>query len=402
MKFMLNHLHKQKHLFEPGGKLSWLYPLYEAQETFLFTPADTARGAPHIRDGLDLKRLMITVIIALIPSTLFAIYNAGLQFNTINIGFEPTVMNNWKEGIAIVVPLILVSYIVGGLTEVAFAIIRKHEINEGFLVTGLLFPITLPPTLPLWQAALGIFVGVVIGKEIFGGTGFNVLNPALTGRAFILFAYPVNFSGDVYTKIADSTNVIDGWTGGTSLSIAGAVTEGSVVDALHAEGFTWAPMFWGFMGGSIAETSVFFSIIGAIILIATGVASWRIIVAAIGTMLGVAALLNLIPEAYSTPYLQLPFYYHLVMGSFVWGVVYMATDPVSSAASTPGKWIYGVSLGLLVLTHRIANPAFTEGTLLAILFMNVMSPLVDHYVVQAHVRKRQADIQARRLSYAAS
>ncbi len=402
MKFMLNHLHKQKHLFEPGGKLAWLYPLYEAQETFLFTPADTATSAPHVRDGLDLKRLMITVIIALIPSTLFAIYNAGLQFNTINLGFEPTVMNNWKEGLAIVMPLILVSYIVGGLTEVVFAIIRKHDINEGFLVTGLLFPITLPPTLPLWQAALGIFVGVVIGKEIFGGTGFNVLNPALTGRAFILFCFPVNFSGDVYTKIVDSTNVIDGWTGGTSLSIAGAITEGSVVEALHAEGFTWAPMFWGFMGGSIAETSVFFSIIGAIILIGTGVASWRIMVSAIGTMLGVAALLNLIPEAHSTPYLQLPFYYHLVMGSFVWGVVYMATDPVSSAASTPGKWIYGVSLGLLVLTHRIANPAFTEGTLLAILFMNVMSPLIDHYVVQAHVRKRQTDIQARRLSYAAS
>ena len=400
MKFMLNHLHKHKALFEPGGKLSWLYPLYEAQETFLFTPADTATSAPHVRDGLDIKRLMITVIIALIPSTLFAIYNAGLQFNVVSVGYEPTVMNNWRVGMGIVMPLILVSYIVGGLTEVAFAVIRKHDINEGFLVTGLLFPITLPPTMPLWQAALGIFVGVVVGKEIFGGTGFNVLNPALTGRAFILFCFPVNFSGDVYTKFADASNLIDGYTGNTPLAIAGAVTEGSVLEALHAEGLTWMPMFLGFMGGSIAETSVLFSLIGAAILLATGVASWRIMVGAFGTLLAVSALFNLLPTDH--PYLSLPFHYHLVMGSFAWGVVYMATDPVSSAASTPGKWIYGVSIGLLVLMHRIANPAFTEGTLLAILFMNVMSPLIDHYVVQFHVRKRQADIKARRLSYATS
>lgn len=403
MKFMLNHLHKHKPLFEPGGKLSWLYPLYEAQETFLFTPADTAPSAPHIRDGLDLKRLMITVIIALIPATLFNIYNVGLQYNTVSAGLEPSMLSNWKIGLSIVMPMILVSYIVGGLTEVAFAIIRKHEINEGFLVTGLLFPITLPPTIPLWQVAMGIFVGVVIGKEIFGGTGFNVLNPALTGRAVILFSFPVNFSGDVYTAVADRSNMIDGFTGNTPLAIAGAVTEGgNVLEALHAEGFTWMTMFLGFMGGSIAETSVLFSIIGAIILIGTGVASWRIMLGATVSLLGAAMILNLLPAEHFGPYTQLPWYYHLVMGSFAWGIVYMATDPVSSAASTPGKWIYGIMIGLLVLMHRIANPAFTEGVLLGILFMNVLSPLIDHYVVQAHVKKRRADIKARRLSYAAS
>lgn len=401
MKFLLKQLHKHKHLFEPGGKLEFLYPLYEAQETFLFTPADTTKGAPHIRDGLDLKRAMITVVIALIPPTLFGIYNAGYQFNTVNP--DAVVQHpHFVQGLIMVLPIILVSYLVGGLLEVLFCIIRKHEVNEGFLVTGLLFPLTLPPTIPLWQVAVGIAFGVVIGKEIFGGTGFNVLNPALSGRAFLFFAYPAHMSGDnVWTVVADRANVIEGFTGATPLAVAAAAPEGApIIETLREAGFTLSNMAGGLIGGSIAETAVVPSLIGAAILIITGIGSWRIMT---GGVIGVALCafaLNLLSAESFSPFTQLPFHYHIVMGGLVFGLVYMATDPVSAAATTRGKWIYGILIGVLIVLIRVANPAYAEGVMLAILFMNVMAPLIDHYVVEAHIKKRQAYIKSREASHA--
>ncbi len=400
MKFLLKHLHKSKHLFEPGGKLERLYPLYEAQETFLFTPPDTTKSAPHLRDGLDLKRTMIMVVLALIPPTLFGIYNAGYQFNITNP--DAAHYPHLVQGLIMVLPIIFVSYLVGGLLEVAFCIIRKHDVNEGFLVTGLLFPLTLPPTIPLWQVAVGIAFGVVIGKEIFGGTGFNVLNPALTGRAFLFFAYPAQISGDeVWTKVADASNVIEGFTGATPLALAAAAPAGSsVVQTLQDAGFTLTRMAGGLMGGSIAETAFWASLIGAIVLILSGIGSWRIMLGGVMGITLCASALNLLPADQFSPFTQLPFHYHLVMGGVAFGLVYMATDPVSAAATTLGKWIYGIMIGVLIVLIRVANPAYAEGVMLAILFMNVMAPMIDHYVVEAHIRKRRAYIKSRNPSHA--
>ena len=396
MKFILKMHDKVRPDFEPGGKMERLYPLFEAQDTFAFTPAEVTHGAPHVRDSIDIKRTMITVVLALIPVVLFAMWNVGFQYNTVNQTGATDFISNMLQGAIIVMPIILVSYIFGGLWEVAFAIVRKHPINEGFLVSGLLFPLTLPPTIPLWQVAVGISFGIVVGKEIFGGTGFNVLNPALTARAFLFFAYPVQISGDtVWTKItSESGGLIEGFTGATPLAIAAMVPAGgNVIDSLKAAdyaGFDWMRMFIGTIGGSIGETSALACLIGAVILIGLGVGSWRIMAGSVIGLAIMATLLNFLPADKFKGFTQLPFYYHLVMGSFAFGTVYMATDPVSAAATNRGKWIYGGLIGALIVLIRITNPAYPEGVMLAILFMNVMAPLIDHIVVQAHIRQRKA------------
>jgi Na+-transporting NADH:ubiquinone oxidoreductase subunit B len=333
--------------------------------------------------------------LALLPAVLFGMWNAGHQHNVVNQVANAGCMADIKQGMILILPLVLTSYIVGGIWEVLFAIVRKHEINEGFLVTGLLFPLTLPPTIPLWQVAVGISFGVVIGKEIFGGTGFNILNPALTARAFCFFSYPIQISGDkVWTSLSGQADVIAGFTGATPLAIAAQAPAGSNVVQLLAEadyaGFTWLRMFLGSFGGSIAETSALAAVIGALILIVTGVGSWRIMVSGVLGLTVAAQLLNLLPGDVYRGFTQLPFYYHLVMGGFAFGIVFMATDPVSAAATNAGKWIYGFMIGALTVLIRVANPAYPEGVMLSILFMNVMAPLIDHMVLQFHIRQRKA------------
>lgn len=394
--------------FKKGGKLARLYPLYEAGDTFARTPAEVTQSAPHVRDSIDQKRLMILVTYALMPCLLFGIWNAGHQFNLAN-GIDVTLKADLLRGSAMVLPIVLVSYLVGGLWEVLFAIVRRHEINEGFLVTGLLFPLVLPPTIPLWQVAVGISFGIVIGKEIFGGVGYNILNPALTARAFLFFAYPKWISGDtVWVGSLNTNPLIDKLLGtashtadivtqATPLAIASATEMGTnAATALNAAGYSLWDMTLGTIPGCIGSTSVIAILLGMIVLLVCGIASWQIIVSGIIGCAAMGALFNVLPI--DNPYTDLPFFYHLVMGGFLFGIVFMATDPVSGAATSIGKWIYGFLIGVLTVLIRVTNPAFPEGAMLAILFMNVMAPLIDHFVVQAHIKKRSA--YARSLNHA--
>lgn len=396
MKKMAELVERVHSRFRPmfeSGPLKLFYPIFEAADTFALTPADVTAGPPHVRDALDLKRTMMFVVIALMPCTLWGIFNAGYMYNTINRVPDATLITHFLRGLRIVLPIILVSYAVGGFWEVLFAIVRKHEINEGFLVTGLLFPLTLPPTIPLWQVAAGISFGIVIGKEIFGGTGFNVLNPALTSRAFLYFAYPAQITGDRVWAVTDPALYPQGFTGATSLAAAKAAPAGtSVFEALHDAGFTLKNMVIGLEPGSIGETSVVAVLAGMVILLLAGVASWRIIA---GGILGTAVtvwLIQLLPAHIreAAPHLNLPFYYDLVMGGMFFGIVFMATDPVSAAATTAGKWLYGFLVGFMTVTIRAFNPAFPAGNMLAILFCNVMAPLIDQIVLAVHIRRRAA------------
>jgi len=399
MKFLLHQLETLAPHFEKDGKFEKLYPIFEAGDTFLFSPADTTKGSTHVRDAIDLKRVMIMVVVALIPCTLFGIWNAGHQYLYVNQieSVLPPFLDAMFHGSLIVLPIIFVSYAVGGLWEVLFCVIRKHEINEGFLVTGLLFPLTLPPTIPLWQVAVGISFGVVIGKEIFGGTGFNVLNPALTARAFLFFAYPVQISGDVWTKLVDGGSPLAGWSSATPLSVASASLPGgadTVLADLNSAGYTFMSMFNGMEGGSIGETAVIPILIGLVILLITGIASWRIMIAGVIGLVVTGLLMNgvgLMDDGFKA-FCHLPFWYHFVMGSFLFGIVFMATDPVSAAATNEGKWIYGFLIGFLTVIIRVANPAYAEGVMLSILFMNVMAPLIDWFVVERHLKRRNAKI----------
>ena len=390
-------------LFEKGGKFERLYPLFEAGDTFNRTPADVTKSSPHVRDSIDQKRLMVYVVYALFPCILFGIWNAGNQFNIHN-GIQSTLISDLIRGSFMVLPIIFTSYLVGGICEVTFAIIRKHEINEGFLVSGMLFPLTLAPTTPLWQVALGIAFGIIIGKEIFGGVGYNILNPALTGRAFLFFAYPAQISGDrvwvgslkdtpITNKLLNISEPSAGWesldgvTMATPLAISAATEAGeSAVSSLNNSGFDLTNMIIGNISGSIGSTSVIAILLGLGFLLLTGVASNKIIFSGIAGALFMGGLFNILPIDNS--FANIPFYYHLAMGGFMFGIVFMATDPVSAAASDKGKIIYGFLIGILTVIIRVANPAYPEGIMLAILFMNVMAPMIDHYVVQGHIKKR--------------
>ena len=384
-------------MFEKGGKLEKLYYLFEAGETFMFSPASTARNkGVQIRDAIDLKRMMMTVVIAMVPCLIFGMFNVGFQhyLSTGNPnGFWS--LDNLLVGARWVLPIVLVSYVAGGIVEAIFGIIRKHPINEGFLVTGMLIPLVVPPTIPLWQVALATVFGVLVGKEIFGGTGMNVLNVALTARAFLYFAYPSQISGEVWTQFVDKAPV-DGFSGATALAVAVEASNEGVAVAdklaqtntmLGGDFFSFNNMLMGFIPGSIGETSLVAALIGALILIATGVGSWKIIVSVFGGAYLTGHLMNLLA---ANTYMEMAPEYHLVIGGLAFGAVFMATDPVSAAQTERGKWIYGFLIGILTVIIRVLNPAYPEGIMLAILFMNVFAPLIDYYVVQANKKRRLA------------
>ncbi|MBM43335.1 MAG: NADH:ubiquinone reductase (Na(+)-transporting) subunit B [Acidobacteria bacterium] len=400
MKFLRDLLDRQAHHFEKGGRLERLYPLWEAQDTFLYTPGEVTREAPHVRDALDMKRLMVTVVIALGGCIAMALYNTGYQAHlAIAAGTAP--LDTWQTGAMVAmglsfdpadlwaclvhgalyfVPVLVVTFAVGGLWEVLFAMVRGHEINEGMLVTGMLFPLTLPATVPLWQVALGITFGIVVGKEIFGGTGMNVLNPALTGRAFLFFAYPAQLSGDA-VWVAAQTGA-DGYSGATILARA---TESGLAGV--TPGVEPWQAFIGLVPGSMGETSVLACLVGAAILVATGIGSWRIMVSVtVGTLL-TALLLNTIGSV-TNPFFEVTPLWHFLLGGWAFGTVYMATDPVSGPATLSGHYVYGFLIGFLVVLIRVVNPAYPEGMMLAILFMNLFAPLIDYAVVQSNVRRR--------------
>jgi Na+-transporting NADH:ubiquinone oxidoreductase subunit B len=389
--------------FEKGGPLQKLQPLWEAIDTFFYTPASVTRTTSHVRDGLDLKRMMIIVVVAAMPCVLWGMYNAGLQANLaldpakvgeltgwrndilrwLGVGYDAkSILDDTIHGALYFIPLYVVTMVVGGAWEVGFAVVRRHEINEGFFVTGLLFPLILPPTTPLWQAALGITWGVVIAKEVFGGTGMNILNPALVARAFLFYAYPAQITGDKVWTATPPSFWVDGYTGATVLAEARHAT-GSFADL----GLSWWNAFIGLEPGSIGETSALMCLVGAVILLWTRVASWRSMAGVVAGTVAMSLLLNAIGSS-TNPGFAIPFWWHMVMGGWAFGTVFMVTDPVTSAFTNTGKYIYGTMIGVLVVLVRVVNPAYPEAMMLVILFMNVFAPLIDHYVLRSSIRQR--------------
>jgi Na+-transporting NADH:ubiquinone oxidoreductase subunit B len=404
MRLVRTLLDKVEPYFDRGGRLSFLFPMYEAADTLFFTPGKVNRGTVHVRDGLDLKRMMITVVIALMPVVFMAMYNTGLQahraiaagaspldtwqtrlFQAMGFGFTTDLAACFVHGALYFVPIFVVGFAVGIGVELIFAAVRGHEVNEGFFVTGFLLPLTLPPTIPLWQVATGVAFGVIVGKEVFGGTGMNFLNPALVARAFLFFAYPAQISGDAPWIAADFMRV-DGFTGATWLARAASQGPG----ALGAVGSdAWWQAFVGLIPGSMGETSALLCFVGALLLIATGMGSWRTMAGvALGTA-GMASLLNLVGSD-TNPAFAIPFGWHVVLGGWAFGTVFMATDPVSSAFTNAGRWLYGIGIGLMAVLVRVVNPAYPEGMMLAILFMNMFAPFIDHFFVQANIKRRLA------------
>ena len=391
MQFLRNILDKQKPLFEKGGKLEKFYYAFEAGDTFLFTPRQTAPAVgTHIRDAIDLKRLMITVVIALIPCLLFGIYNVG-HTHYLAIGQTATFMQKVGIGAMVVLPIVLVSYATGGIVEVIFSAVRRHPINEGFLVTGMLIPLIMPPTIPLWEVALATVFAVVIAKEVFGGTGMNVLNVAMTARAFLYFAYPSDMSGDVW-YYKGGMEYADGFSGATPLGLAAesVAVEGvqpvvAAFDSFQNGLYEFGNLVVGLIPGSIGSTSLIMVLVGALILIVTKVASWKIILSGFVGVYVIGLIFNL---AGANEYMDMPAYYHFAIGGVAFGIVFMATDPVSAAHTETGKWIYGFLIGAITVIIRVMNPAYPEGIMLAVLFMNVFAPLIDFYVVQANKKRR--------------
>ncbi len=388
-----------EHHFQEGGKFEKYYALYEVFDTFLYSPSSTTRTTAHVRDGVDLKRIMITVWLATFPAMFYGMWNLGFHANTL-VEAGAGSINDWHAplinlfgatdpnslidcfifGAIYFLPIYAVTFLVGISWEILFAIKRGHEVNEGFFVTSVLFALICPPDLPLWQVAMGISFGVVIGKEVFGGTGKNFLNPALTGRAFLYFAYPAQISGDaVWTAV-------DGYTGATALSIV--ASEG--MEALQAQ-MSWMDTFLGNIHGSIGETSTLAILLGGVLMLYTRVAAWRIVLGVFVGMFALSTLFNAIGSD-SNPAFAMPWYWHLTVGGFAFGMIFMATDPVSAAMTNIGKIWFGVLIGVMTVLIRVVNPAFPEGIMLAILFANLFAPLIDHFVVQSNIKRRLARV----------
>ena len=391
-------LDNMEHHFQEGGRFEKYFALYEVFDTFLYSPSSVTRSTAHVRDGIDLKRIMITVWLAAFPAMFYGMYNLGAQATDVMpAGYAVEGWRGWLIGLlggydassiwdcfwygaVFFLPIYITTFLVGISWEILFAIRRGHEVNEGFFVTSILFALTCPPDIPLWQVAMGISFGVVIGKEVFGGTGKNFLNPALTGRAFLYFAYPAQISGDSVWV------AVDGHTGATALSIV--ASDG--MEALQQQ-FTWMQAFLGQVPGSIGETSTLAILIGMVLLLLTQVASWRIILGVFLGMFALSGLFNMIGSD-SNPAFAMPWYWHLVTGGFAFGMVFMATDPVSAAMTDTGKWAFGILIGVMTVLIRVVNPAFPEGIMLAILFANLFAPLMDNFVVQANIKRRLARV----------
>jgi Na+-transporting NADH:ubiquinone oxidoreductase subunit B len=390
-------LDKAEPLFIKGGRFENFHAVYEMIDTLFYSPPDVTRGSPHIRDAIDLKRVMIMVVFAATPAALVGMWNTGYQAHTAMAALGVEMLPGWRESVLLLLggghdpnsiydnilfgasyflPIYIVTMAAGGFWEVLFAGVRNHEVNEGFFVTSFLYALILPATIPLWQVAIGISFGVVIGKEVFGGTGKNVLNPALVGRAFLYFAYPAQISGDaVWTAV-------DGFSGATALGIS--AIEG--VSGIVASGLTWTQAFYGQMQGSIGETSTLACLIGGVMLIYARIASWRIIVGCFAGLIIPALLFSSFES--SNPMISMPWHWHVVLGGFAFGAVFMATDPVSATQTETGRLIYGLLIGLLTYIIRVINPAFPEGIMLAILFANVFAPMIDYFVVNANIKRR--------------
>lgn len=404
MRVLRAWLDRQAHHFEKGGRLEKLFPLWEAADTFFYSPASVTKTGAHVRDALDLKRMMMTVVIAALPCALMAMVNTGLQANlaldparvanlegwrhdvirALGVGYSPSSgLANFVHGALYFLPLYLVTMLVGLAWEVTFSIVRRVEVNEGFFVTGILYALILPPTTPLWQAALGISFGVVLAKEVFGGTGMNFINPALAARAFLFFAYPAQITGDQVWTAVPAGAAVDGFSGATLLGQMRVMTQ-----PFETAGFSWWNAFIGFEPGSMGETSALACLIGAALLLVTKIASWRTMAAvALGTI-AMSLAFNAIGSQ-TNAWFGVPFWWHMVLGGWMFGTVFMATDPVTSPFSESGKWIYGFLIGALVVLIRTVNPAYPEAMMLVILFMNVMAPVIDYGFIRANVRRRQ-------------
>ena len=382
MKLLRRLVDSAKPKFDKGGRFEKFHYLFDAFETFLFVPGRTTSNGVHIRDAMDLKRTMFTVIVSLLPPLLFGIWNIGYQHNRA-YGIEASLVENFLFGLWRVLPIIVVSYAAGLGVEFIFAIVRKHPVSEGYLVSGLLIPLTMPVTVPLWMVALGAIFCTLLGKEIFGGTGMNFMNPALLARAFLFFAFPAFMSGDIWTDLSPEAGhaLVDAYSGATSL-----VTFDSNYNHLAPA----SDMFWGFEQGSIGETSAFACLLGALILIVTGIGSWRIIVSVFLGGLVMGLFFNIFaPADLPNHSMHTPAYYHWLMGGFAFGAVYMATDPVTSAQTEMGKYIYGFLIGSFTVLLRVFNLAYPEAMMLSILLLNVHAPLIDHIVVQQHIKRRK-------------
>lgn len=376
--------------FEDGGKLEKFEPLFEATDTIFFSTDERTKSGPHIRDSVDIKRVMILVVISLLPCYIFGALNVGHQY-ALAFSINTTWSENLIRGFSVIAPIIAVTFLSGAFWEILFSLVRRHPISEGFLVTCALIPLTLPPSIPLWQVAIATSFGIVIGKEIFGGVGMNIFNPALMARAFLYFTYPAQISGDKVWALAP-----DGFSGATALSIPAGKTNEHAVDLLNEAtssmvfDYTWINMFMGWIPGSIGETNKLLILLSAIFLIFIGITSWRIMVASLAGMVITAIAMNFLASYSSNSMLTIPPHYHFVMGSFLFGTVFMATEPVTGAHTNTGRWIYGFFVGTLTVIIRCINPAYPEGIMLAILLMNAFAPLIDYFVVESNIKNRLA------------
>lgn len=380
-------LDKYRENFEEGGKLERLYPIYEATDTILFSTNEVTETGPHIRDSIDTKRVMILVVISLLPLYFFGATNIGFQ-NSIAIGLERSNWENFWFGFSKILPIIIATFTAGAFWELLFAVVRKHPLSEGFLVTCALIPLTMPAGIPLWQIVVATTFGIVIGKEIFGGVGMNIFNPALMARVFIFFTYPTKISGDKVWVLGP-----DGYSGATALSIPASELNQDAFTLLNNFGqfdYSWWNMFWGWIPGSIGETNKFLIIIGALFLAYIKIVNWRVMFGAVLGLVGTALLTNLVAPFSSNSMFTIPPHYHLVMGSFLFGTAFMATEPVTGCHTNQGRWIYGILFGSLTVIIRSINPAYPEGVMLSILFVNAFAALIDWFVIQANIKRRQA------------